>query len=98
MLGQQSSVQAPHAAAAAPDAFNTAQHGPGLEVGKDKLSLRYVGDGRHDNDVGSIQGNRAVPTEQLLYYFELTVVDQGELGRIAIGFTEKGFKLTRQPG
>uniref|UniRef100_A0A383VPB8 B30.2/SPRY domain-containing protein n=1 Tax=Tetradesmus obliquus TaxID=3088 RepID=A0A383VPB8_TETOB len=98
MLGQQASVQKPHAAAVAPDAFNTAQHGPGLEIGKDKLSIRYVGDGRHDNDVGSIQGNRPVPTQQLLYYFELTVVDQGELGRIAIGFTEKSFKLTRQPG
>eukprot|EP00882_Tetradesmus_deserticola_P015836 GHRQ01016884.1.p1 GENE.GHRQ01016884.1~~GHRQ01016884.1.p1 ORF type:complete len:209 (+),score=72.32 GHRQ01016884.1:270-896(+) len=98
MLGLQPTVQLSHAAAAAPDAFNTAQHGPGLEIGKDKLSLRYVGDGRHDNDVGSIQGNRAVPTQQLLYYFELTVVDQGELGRIAIGFSDKSFKLTRQPG
>lgn len=82
----------------APTEFNTGNHGPGLEVGKDKLSVRYVGDGRHDNDVGSIQANRPVPNQQLVYYFELTVIDSGELGRIAIGYTDKNFKVTRQPG
>jgi hypothetical protein len=33
-----------------------------------------------------------------VYYYELTVLDAGEAGRIVIGFAEKGFKLTRQPG
>eukprot|EP00879_Flechtneria_rotunda_P010946 GHRR01011438.1.p1 GENE.GHRR01011438.1~~GHRR01011438.1.p1 ORF type:complete len:110 (+),score=15.22 GHRR01011438.1:182-511(+) len=81
-----------------PTELNTGNHGPGLEIGKDKLSIRYVGEGRHGNDVGSIQASKPVPTQQLLYYFEVTVVSQGELGRIGLGFTDKNFKVTRQPG
>jgi hypothetical protein len=81
-----------------PSELNAGNHGPELEVGKDRLSLRYTGDGRHGNDVGSIQANRPVPCQQLLYYFELTVIEQGDFGRIAIGFTDKNFKVTRQPG
>jgi hypothetical protein len=60
--------------------------------------LRYVGDGRHANDVGSIQANQPVPCALLVYYFELTVLDVGEAGRIGLGFSDKHFKLTRQPG
>jgi hypothetical protein len=44
------------------------------------------------------QANRAVPGRQLLFYFEVTVLDQGELGKIGVGFTPKDVKLTRQPG
>jgi hypothetical protein len=33
-----------------------------------------------------------------VYYYELVVVDQGIYGKIAIGFADKSFKLTRQPG
>jgi len=78
--------------------FNTGNHGPGLEICKDKLTLRYVGEARHTNDVGSIQANRPAPPHALLYYFELTVLDKGESGKIAIGFSDKNFKVTRQPG
>ncbi len=60
--------------------------------------MRYTGEGRHNNDVGAIQSNRPIPTQQMLYYFEVTVLDQGDLSRMAIGFTDKNFKLTRQPG
>lgn len=81
-----------------PTGFNTTNYGPGLEISKDKLSIRYVGDARNHNDVGSIQANRSVPSHQLLYYFELTVLDQGEAGRIGIGFSDRSFKFTRQPG
>lgn len=78
--------------------FNTNSHGPGLEICKEKLTLRYVGDSRHSNDVGAIQANKPVPARALVYYFELTVLDRGEHGKIAIGFSDKSFKLTRQPG
>lgn len=81
-----------------PTELNTSNHGPGLEIAKDKLSIRYVGDGRYNNDVGSIQANRPVPHHQLVYYFEITVLDQGEAGRIGLGFSDKTFKVTRQPG
>ena len=78
--------------------FNTSTHGPGLEICKEKLTLRYVGENRHSNDVGAIQTNKPVPPNLLLYYFELTVLDKGELGKIAIGFSDKTFKPNRQPG
>jgi hypothetical protein len=44
------------------------------------------------------QSDRPVPSKQLLFYFEATVLDQGELGKIGVGFTPKDVKLTRQPG
>src|SRR5690349_7051400 len=77
-----------------PSELNTSNHGPGLEVSKDRLTVRYTGEGRHNNDVGAIQGHRPIPTQQMLYYFEATVLDQGDLSRMSIGFTDKNFKLT----
>jgi hypothetical protein len=44
------------------------------------------------------QANRAAPAKQLLLYFEATILDQGELGKIGVGFTPRDVKLTRQPG
>ncbi|KAI8467332.1 MAG: SPRY-domain-containing protein [Monoraphidium minutum] len=79
-----------------PTELSSTQHGPHLEISKDRLSAKYTGDGRHD--VGGIQANRAVPAKALLYYFEATVLDGGELGKIGVGFTPKDVKLTRQPG
>ncbi|PPD88529.1 hypothetical protein GOBAR_DD14511 [Gossypium barbadense] len=35
---------------------------------------------------------------RLLYYFEIYVKDAGAKGQIAIGFTNEGFKMRRQPG
>ncbi|KAK9806165.1 hypothetical protein WJX72_003712 [[Myrmecia] bisecta] len=78
--------------------LNISNFGSFLEVSKDKLTVRYTGNGAHTNDVGSIQGNRPVPRKQLLYYFEITVLDRGENCKIGVGFTDKNFKLGRQPG
>eukprot|EP00897_Mesotaenium_endlicherianum_P001531 jgi/Mesen1/1405/ME000130S00492 len=81
-----------------PMELNTMHCGHFLEVSKDKLSVKYIGNGTHGNDVGSIQANRRCPLDRMLYYFELSVKDPGDRGCIAIGFTEKGVKLGRQPG
>jgi hypothetical protein len=81
-----------------PTELNTSMHGPGLELGKDRLSVRYVGDARHNNDVGAIQANRSIPLHQRLFYFEVTITSALDAPHVAIGFTEKNFKLTRQPG
>ncbi|KAK9796681.1 hypothetical protein WJX73_008447 [Symbiochloris irregularis] len=78
--------------------FNTSRFGTFLEVSKDKRSVRYTGNGAHDNDVGAIQGNLPVPSRCKLYYFEATVVHAGERGHIVIGFSDRAFKLSRQPG
>ncbi|KAG2437400.1 hypothetical protein HXX76_006052 [Chlamydomonas incerta] len=80
-----------------PSALNSARQGHGLEL-KDKLTVRYAGDARHNNDVGAIQANHPVPVNCTVFYYELTVLDGGISGKIAIGFADKNFKLTRQPG
>ncbi|GAX77404.1 hypothetical protein CEUSTIGMA_g4850.t1 [Chlamydomonas eustigma] len=81
-----------------PTELNTAAQGYGLEVYRDKLTVHYRLEARHTSDVGAIQANRPVPLLRLLYYFEISVLEHGDLGRIAIGFTDRAFKLTRQPG
>eukprot|EP00198_Chlamydomonas_reinhardtii_P005705 XP_001695041.1 predicted protein [Chlamydomonas reinhardtii] len=80
-----------------PSALNSARQGHGLEL-KDKLTVRYAGDARHNNDVGAIQANHPVSVNCTVFYYELTVLDGGISGKIAIGFADKNFKLTRQPG
>ncbi|GLC55921.1 hypothetical protein PLESTB_001044600 [Pleodorina starrii] len=81
-----------------PSELNAARQGHGLEI-KDKYTVRYAVDARHIGDtVGSIQANHPVPTNCTVYYYELTVFDAGVYGKIAIGFADKSFKLTRQPG
>lgn len=37
-------------------------------------------------------------SNQDVYYFEMTVLDIGESGRIGIGFSSEEFKLSRHPG
>ncbi|GFR46622.1 hypothetical protein Agub_g8226, partial [Astrephomene gubernaculifera] len=78
-----------------PSELNTARQGPGLEL-KDKITVEYIGDPRRD--VGAIQANHPVPSNCTVYYYEFTILDQGLYGKIAIGFADKNFKLTRQPG
>lgn len=83
-----------------PTHLSTLACGKFLVVSQDKLSVEYLGHkyGAHENDVGCIQANYPCPTACTIYYFELTVKDQGDKGLMAIGFTESGFKLGRHPG
>ena len=65
---------------------------------RNKLVVKYVGPGKHNNDVGSIQGNQPVPRSQVVYYYELLVKDKGLKGEIFLGFADKHFKMGRAPG
>ena len=60
--------------------------------------MQYVGKGSHHNDVGAVQSDCPVPLNLEAYYFEFTVVDGGDRGCIVLGFSDAGFKLSRQPG
>ena len=82
----------------APRELNTRNLGPFLAVAADKLSARYDGNGAHGNDVGAAQADAPVPDDVALFYFELRVVHAGARGCIGIGFTDKDFKTSRQPG
>ena len=68
------------------------------QVSKDKLSVQYVGKGSHSNDVGAIQADSPVPSDVLVYYYEVFIRDAGERGVIAVGFADFHFRLSRQPG
>jgi hypothetical protein len=68
------------------------------QVSKDKLSARYTGNAAHNNDVGSIQANRPVPRQSLVYYYEVLIKDRGDRACIGIGYADQDFKLGRQPG
>ena len=81
-----------------PTELNTSSHPRYLAANKDKLTIRYVGKGNHTHDVGAIRTNRACPHRRLLYYFEMTIVDAGSRGCIAIGLADGSFELNRQPG
>lgn len=69
-----------------------------LTVGKDRLTVTYKGSGQHTNDVGSIRSDAPVPGRQKIYYYEVTVLDDGERRKIGVGFADKQFELQRQPG
>ena len=69
-----------------------------MQVDKDKLTARYTGQGAHSNDVGALQGDHPVPRRRRVYYYEIHVNEAGERGLIGIGFADKGFKMSKQPG
>ena len=69
-----------------------------LMVGKDKSTVRYVGKGNHAHDFGAIRANLPAPRGCALYYFEVTVVDAGQRGCVAIGLADANVQLDRQPG
>ncbi|MBA0856691.1 hypothetical protein Goshw_001710 [Gossypium schwendimanii] len=83
----------------APKELNTINSSGGfLVVAPDKLSVKYTTVNLHGHDVGVVQANKPAPVKCLLYYFEIYVKDAGAKGQIAIGFTNEGFKMRRQPG
>ncbi|XWS23388.1 hypothetical protein CRYUN_Cryun28dG0009500 [Craigia yunnanensis] len=83
----------------APKELNTINSSGGfLVVAPDKLSVKYTSVSLHGHDVGVVQANKPAPVKRLLYYFEIYVKDAGAKGQIAIGFTNEGFKMRRQPG
>ncbi|XP_022773532.1 ran-binding protein 10-like isoform X2 [Durio zibethinus] len=83
----------------APKELNTINSSGGfLVVAPDKLSVKYTSVNLHGHDVGVVQANKPAPVKRLLYYFEIYVKDAGAKGQIAIGFTNEGFKMRRQPG
>eukprot|EP00210_Caulerpa_lentillifera_P006272 g5991.t1 len=67
-------------------------------IGKERLTATFRGVGQHSNDVGAVRADRPVPLTRRAYYYEITVLNAGEKGKIGIGFADGEFKLQRQPG
>eukprot|EP01023_Acetabularia_acetabulum_P029617 TRINITY_DN27945_c0_g1_i16.p1 TRINITY_DN27945_c0_g1~~TRINITY_DN27945_c0_g1_i16.p1 ORF type:complete len:471 (+),score=48.06 TRINITY_DN27945_c0_g1_i16:188-1600(+) len=81
-----------------PAELNPEIFGPGLEVNNSRLQVTFVREGNHENDVGSIQADKPVPTLCRVYYFEMLIKNKGERGKFVIGFTDKRFNHGRMPG
>ncbi len=81
-----------------PSCINTSRGLQNLYVAKDKLTVKYVGQGTGTKDVGCVQANLCVPRQELAFYFEVTVKDAGERGRICIGLSDARFPQGRLPG
>jgi hypothetical protein len=69
-----------------------------LSISTDKLTVRYVGRGNHSQDVGAVRTDWPCPQRCLVYYYEITIVDTGTRGSIAVGLADTNFPLNRQPG
>ncbi|KAM7266709.1 hypothetical protein ACFE04_004606 [Oxalis oulophora] len=83
----------------APTELNTINSSGGfLVISPDKLSVKYTSINLHGHDVGVVQANRPAPTNCLLYYFEMFVLNAGAKAQLSIGFTTHNFKMRRQPG
>jgi len=65
---------------------------------KDTVTARYTGRGNHSNDVGTVRGDKPVPSNIELYYFEVTVVNAGEHGKITVGLVSEDASSNLQPG
>ncbi|GFR51846.1 hypothetical protein Agub_g14313 [Astrephomene gubernaculifera] len=61
----------------------------------DKYTVTYPGG---DSDVGAVQANRCVPAQSVIYYYEVKILDKGDGGTIAIGYADKTYPLSSQPG
>ena len=72
-----------------PTELDTTSHPRHLAVEMDKLTVRYIGRGNHSHDVGAVRTNSPCPPRSLLYYYEVTVVDAGLRGSIAVGLTDE---------
>lgn len=81
-----------------PREINTSRCLQNLYVSKDKLTVKYTGHGTGTKDVGCVQANQCVPRQELAFYFEVTVKDAGERGRICIGLSDNRFPHGRLPG
>ena len=65
-----------------PAFINTLNHPHFVEVQKDKLTIKYIGNGDHSHDVGCVQTDFPIPRRSASYYFEVEIVSAGRRGYI----------------
>lgn len=63
------------------------------------LLVSYEGPGLEERDAASIRTDCSIPMNGIgLYYFEISVINQGNTGRIGVGLCESKVKLEKMPG
>lgn len=93
------SVHAPDEDLIVPTGFSEEDKASHLECSPDGLDVTYNGPGREEKDAASIRTDNAIPTDGLaIYYFEITILDQGDTGRIGVGLCNRDVQLGKMPG
>lgn len=93
------SVHPVHLQLQAPTGFSDSDKADNLRCYGDGLHIEYKGPGKEEKDAASIRTDFPIPNTALaLYYFEITIVDQGETGRIGVGLCNRDVKLGKMPG
>lgn len=83
----------------APTGFSDVDKADHLQCSSDGLTVSYNGPGREEKDAASVRTDNPVPTNGLaIYYFEITILDQGETGRIGVGLCNRDVNLEKMPG
>lgn len=94
-----SSVHHSHVYLSAPNRFSDRDKADNLRCSSDGAEVEYVGPGREEKDAASVRTDCPIPVAGLaLYYFEITVVDEGDTGRIGVGLCSKEVNLGKMPG
>eukprot|EP00899_Mesostigma_viride_P028356 jgi/Mesvir1/8705/Mv02638-RA.2 len=67
-----------------------------LEV--NDLRVSYTGPGKKDEHAAAVRTIQPIPTSCPLFYYEVTIIDKGCEGFIAIGLCAAGVSMNRLPG
>ncbi|KAJ2388777.1 hypothetical protein GGI23_005983, partial [Coemansia sp. RSA 2559] len=69
-----------------------------ISIGSDRVTLRYTGPGRQDNDAAMVLTDVCIPTRTGVYYFEVQIKSRGQSGYIGVGLSRAGLSVHRLPG
>ncbi|KAJ2251747.1 hypothetical protein GGI13_003675 [Coemansia sp. RSA 455] len=69
-----------------------------MAVDSDRVTLRYTGPGRQDQDAAMVRSNYSIPTHTGVYYFEVTIKSRGQSGYIGVGLSQSNVAVHRLPG
>lgn len=82
-----------------PTSFSQQDRGDHLKCTDAGLEVTYVGPGQDEKDASSIRTDIPIPSNAIaLYYFEITVTEKGDTGRVGVGLCLQSTRLEKMPG
>ncbi|KAJ2784671.1 hypothetical protein H4R18_000962 [Coemansia javaensis] len=81
-----------------PSGWATAKKSPNMEIGADRVTIRYRGPGRMDTDAEMVLSDVCIPARTGIYYYEVVVKSRGQSGYIGVGLARAGVSAARLPG
>ncbi|KAJ2004157.1 hypothetical protein H4R26_002672 [Coemansia thaxteri] len=81
-----------------PTAWQPQKNMLNMAVDGDRVSLRYTGPGRQDQDAAMVRSNYSIPVHTGVYYYEVMIKSRGQSGYIGVGLSQGGVGVHRLPG